>query len=289
MQITKASGEREPFHKNKFCDSLKQAGAPEDMTNEVCEQVSSEIEPDMTTSDIFRKASQYLTQKNARVAARYNLKHGISELGPAGFIFEQFVEIVLQTLGYETKRNQIVQGKCVTHEIDVLAKKDNVHYLIEAKYHNKKGIKTPLDVVMYGHARLLDIQEEKAKTESEPHEHRMWLVTNTKFTTKAIAYAKCRNIPLTGWNYPENEGLEDIITRYALYPITSLPSVNAFEREQFAKSGTMLARDLAPYTAKDLTEKFNISPKVAEQIIEEMTALVYGEGVKGEQQTAVAS
>lgn len=275
--VIKASGEREEFHKNKFCDSLKKAGAPDTMVEEICEKVSLEMGPEVTTSELFRKASRYLAKQHPKAGARYSLKNGIAELGPAGFIFEQFVEVTLQALGYETKRNQIIQGECVTHEIDVYAEKGHIHYFIEAKYHNKKGIKTPLDVVMYADARLHDIKNRHEKMETEDNEHRMWLFTNTKFTGKAKKYAECKNITLTGWNYPKENGLEDLIAHFALYPVTILPSVGKYELEQFAKNDMMLARDLAPYKAEDLVEKFGLQKEPAENIINEAHTLVYGE------------
>jgi hypothetical protein len=282
FQVTKASGVQEDFHKNKFCDSLEKAGAPKPIIDEICEKVSQEILAGESTTEIFRRASEYLARQNPEAAARYSLKRGIAELGPAGFIFEHFVEVVLQSLDYSTQRNQIMQGGCVPHEIDVLAKKDGIHCLIEAKYHNSKGIKTHVDVVMYAYARLQDIEDKKNKEESEKNKHQMWLFTNTKFTRQAIKYAKCKNIRLTGWDYPHGESLEELISRNALYPVSVLPSVDKHLLEIFAKFDMMLARDLAPYKVADLTKKFGIDEKSAEKVIKEAYALVYGDEEKRE-------
>lgn len=280
--IIKSSGKEEAFHKGKFCESLVSAGAPEAMVTEICEKVAGELEPGMTTSDLFRKASRYLMKKHPKAGVRYGLKQGVADLGPAGFLFEQFVETALQALGHKTKRNQMMQGHCVDHEIDVLGEKDNTHYLIEAKYHNKKGIKTPLDVVMYAGARCEDIAKHHREALGEKKEHCMWLFTNTKFTSKAIAYARCRGIKLTGWDYPKEENLQKLIERHALYPVTVLPSVGHFEREQFAKENIMLARDLAPLKPLDLVKKHGIDEKTAREIIKEAHTLVYGEEGEGE-------
>ena len=163
MQIIKAAGEAEEFSKGKFCKSLEKAGAPKDIVGNVCDRVSGELKPGMTTSDIFRRASKYLAGKNVAAAARYNTKRGIANLGPAGFVFEQFVEIVLRELGYKTARNRFVKGACVSHEVDVLAWNNGEHVIVEAKYHNQSNTKTHIDQVMYADARLMDIERAHQK------------------------------------------------------------------------------------------------------------------------------
>jgi hypothetical protein len=50
--------------------------------------------------------------------------------------------------GYQTVTNLILSGKCVSHEIDVLIKKDNELAMVECKFHsareNKSNVKVPL-------------------------------------------------------------------------------------------------------------------------------------------------
>ena len=47
------------------------------------------------------------------------------KLGPTGYPFEDFIAKLLQADGYETKVRQILKGECITHEIDVIAEKNN--------------------------------------------------------------------------------------------------------------------------------------------------------------------
>ncbi len=278
VDITKASGEREPFDRTKLCDSLRMAHAPEDVVAHVCALVEQDIQPGATTSYLFRKATRHLMKANPAVAARYNLKRGIAELGPAGFFFEQFLEVMLKEMGYETERNRIMKGRCVEHEVDVVAHGKDEHYLIEAKYHNSPHLRTHVDVVMYADARLQDISEEPTR-KREGVRHGMWLITNTKFTHTAIQYAQCRGLTLTGWRYPKDNGLEDLIAKHVLYPVTALPSVNPYVRHIFAKYDMMLVRDLAVYSEDDLVKKFEIHRPVARGIIREAHALIYGDAV----------
>ena len=102
----------------------------------------------------------------------------------------------------------------------------------------------------------------------------MWVFTNTKFTENAIQYAKCRNLKLTGWRYPKEGGLESLIAENGLYPVTVLPSVDRFTREQFAKANMMLAQDIAPYTAGMLLKEFGISEKRGVKIVREAQEII---------------
>ena len=53
----------------------------------------------------------------------------------------------------------ILRGHCVSHEIDIVASKQEKQYMIECKYHNMPGIYTCLKEVLYTYARFLDLVE----------------------------------------------------------------------------------------------------------------------------------
>jgi len=278
MEIIKSSGEKEAFSREKFCSSLEKTGATRDVVEAVCKAVEKTLTPGITTSEIFRTASQHLLKENPKIGIRYNLKKGIMELGPAGFRFEQYVEAIVRSLGYETQRDIIMQGECVSHEIDVLAHKGDLHYLMEMKYRNDLGTKTGIEVAMYAYARLLDIIPIQEKREQEKKEHRMWIVTNAKFTGKAIQFGECRKIKMTGWSYPKgHENLESIARDNLLYPVTVLPSVDHFSREAFARFNMILAQDIIPYTPEELEKEFGIHRKKAEQIVRDAELLIKGD------------
>lgn len=276
VEIIKTTGERELFEREKFCESLHKAGAPSDVTEEICALLEKEVTPGMSTTQIFRKASKYLMRRNLPAGIRYNVKRGLELLGPAGFLFEQFVETLMRAEGYEnTARDQMIRGECVEHEIDVVAEKGGERHIVEVKYHNQSAIKTPVEVVMYADARREDIARAEAK-QGKNVKHHLLLVTNTKFSKNALAYARCRAIALIGWQYPRERCLEDIIREHVLYPTTVLPSVDRGAREAFARHDMMLVRDLAPYSVEDVVRKFGIDERRARGIIKEAHVLVYG-------------
>lgn len=272
MDVLKASGGREKFSRDKLCRSLQLAGAPENVVQKVCGLVEKDLQVGASTAQIEKKAAQYLSKEDILLAAHYKLRSAIMELGPAGFFFEEYIAALLREYGYETKLNQTLQGKCLAHEIDILAEKEQKHDFIEAKYHNQRGVKTDVHVAMYTYARLLDLKA--AHEQFEEKTHGAWVVTNTKFTQSAITYASCMGLKMTGWSYPKGESLEQLIVQKALYPITVLPSANHFIREQFAKEKLMFVRDVLGYSPETLASKFNIHLKTAKKLISESYKLV---------------
>jgi len=51
------------------------------------------------------------------------------ELGPSGFPFENYLSQILNEIGYKVQVGKIINGKCVTHEIDVIAEKNSEHFM----------------------------------------------------------------------------------------------------------------------------------------------------------------
>ena len=272
MDIVKASGETELFSEEKLCTSLRRAGAPDDVVHKVCGLVEQNVHQGTTTEQIAKKAQHYLKRENILFAARYNLKKGIMELGPSGFYFEEYVAAILKEYGYAVKVGKIIRGKCLAHEIDILAEKDNKHYIIELKYHNSRGKKTDVQVAMYTYARLLDIAA--AHKEFEDKRHIAWVITNTKFTKNAKIYASCMGMELTGWRHPDVGNLETLITDKSLYPVTVLPSANIFVKEQFAAHNLMFVRDILVFSDNDLQHTFGFKPILAKKLLEEAYSLV---------------
>ena len=65
------------------------------------------------------------------------------------------------------------------------------------------------------------------------------LVTNTKFTSEAIAYAECSGVELLGWGYPAQNNLFDRMSRAKVYPITALVALSRAEKRLLIEQGTI--------------------------------------------------
>lgn len=241
--IIKASGEKQQFSPDKLRMSLKRAGAAKQVIDEIVDHIEQELHDGMTTKEIYKHAFTLLKKNTRGVALKYSLRQAMLELGPSGFPFEQFLGELLKTQGYKVQVGGILQGKCVDHEVDVLAEKNDEHIFVEAKYHNQRGYKTDLKVALYVQARVDDITAAHvARAEKEnrsPRHHVGWLVTNTKLTSKAIEYTKCSGLTVIGWNYPQEGNLQDRILEAGIHPLTCLTTLTEKQKRQLLTQGVV--------------------------------------------------
>lgn len=247
MLITKASGDQELFRSDKLKDSLESAGASKDIVRRIITHVESELEEEITTTEIYNHAFALLKQLEERpIAARYSLKRAVMDLGPTGFPFEKLIAEIFRAKGYKAQTNIMMSGKCVRHEIDFLAEKTDSLILGEAKFHNKPGYKTDLKTALYIDARFKDIQGSQfGGLCGQGQVCQCWLVTNTKFTTNAKSYARCTGgMTLVGWDYPKEDNLRQMIENTSLHPLTCLTTLSKAEKQHLFTTGNVLCRSL---------------------------------------------
>ena len=238
INIIKHSGDIVPFNVDKLKDSLRRAQASEELIQQIVTQIESTIYDGITTKKIYQMAFKMLKGKSRVSASKYKLKKALMELGPSGFPFEKLVGKLLEYEGFETKVGVIVQGNCVQHEVDVIAQKDNTHYMIECKYHSDQGRFCNVKIPLYIHSRFLDV--EKQWEHQKGHEaklHKGGVYTNTRFTTDAIQYGKCVGLLLTSWDYPLGNGLKDRIDQSGLHPLTALTTLTKVEKTKLLEKG----------------------------------------------------
>ena len=245
FSVTKSSGEKCPFSEEKVRSSLHKSGADDEQINLIIEEIRNQLYDGMSTRKIYKIAYSLLKSGSRHHAARYHLKYAIMELGPSGFPFEKFIAELLKAEGYKTKTGQILQGKCVTHEIDIIAEKGNEQLLVECKYHNQQGISCNVKIPLYIHARFNDIEAHLSKKNTDNSIHRKgWIVTNTRFTADAMQYGGCSGLGLSGWDHPFGKGLKDRIDNHRLYPITCLTSLTSVEKQKLLDQGIVLCSEL---------------------------------------------
>lgn len=222
ITIVKASGTKEPFSEEKVVRSLAKSGLSIDTASQAVDYLKSHLKEDMTTGAIYGHVSSYL-QKNAPQENYFNygLKRAVMDMGPSGYPFEILISDLLNIDNFKTEVGVITQGKCVTHEIDVIAQKEDKKYFIECKYHNTPGYKTDIQVALYTHARFQDVND--AQNQSNPTQTNFsWLITNTKVTSEVFDYCKCVGLMVTTWIQPDGKGLQDMIQASGLHPVTLL-------------------------------------------------------------------
>jgi len=210
--LIKSSGEREPFSQEKFTRSLRKAGVTEDFIDLLVQELSQNITI-TNTHELYTYAFNRLKELSRPLAARYSLKQALYELGPTGFGFERFVGEIFKAQGYTILVDQIVQGVCVDHEVDLIIERSKSRSMVECKFHNQPGTKTDVRDALYTKARFDDLSAQWSHSSLRPELacDSVWLVTNTQFTTKAIIYGVCAHVQLLGWNYPSDTGIAYLI------------------------------------------------------------------------------
>ncbi|MBP3193102.1 ATP cone domain-containing protein [Natronogracilivirga saccharolytica] len=240
IRITKASGELVPFSEKKLRQSLERAGAAEPQISAVVDDVRDQLYHGIGTGKIYRKAYDLLRKKSYANAARYKLKKAIMELGPSGYPFEQFVAAILEQQGFQTSVGKVIKGKCVTHEVDVVAQKNGKLIMAECKFHNRPGVKCDVKVPLYIDSRFRDVMNGSFNGSYSDHEG--WIVTNTRFTDDAISYGTCAGLVMLGWDYPKKSSLKKRIGLAGLHPLTCLSSLQQKEKAFLLEKGVVLCR-----------------------------------------------
>ena len=274
FKVTKASGQTEEFNMEKLVNSLIRSGASEDAARDIARKVESQIKPAMHTKHIYRIAKKMLRQYSKAADMRYSIKRAIYMLGPAGYQFEKYFAGILRAYGYSAETNRFLNGYCITHEVDIVAVRNDIGSVIECKYHSNGGNPTDIKIALYIYSRFMDIK----KANESNHKNRIpinecWLVTNTRCTSDAIKYADCMGLKIVSWKYPDNNSLERMIEQKKLYPITILSSIKKTSLDILFKHDIMLVRDIADTDEQSFIKQSGLDAAAARILKKEADAL----------------
>ncbi|OGG82326.1 hypothetical protein A3H77_01385 [Candidatus Kaiserbacteria bacterium RIFCSPLOWO2_02_FULL_56_11] len=269
--IVKADGTIETFDPNRLQASLVRAGARAYAAEQITEQIAKTVVAGASSREIYARAFTLLRKEARPVAARYALRRALLEFGPSGHPFEDFVSHLFRANGWQVTTRQIMQGKCVTHEVDFYAIREGEHLAAELKYHNDPAYKTDLKIALYVHARFEDIWQCDPAYRSCPV-NRGFLITNTKFTGDAIAYASCAGIELLGWSYPRGTGLLEEMCRTKVYPVTTLTTLSRSEKRLLIDQGIIAVDTLIK--RPDALDVLRLSPPRVGEIRAEASELL---------------
>jgi len=271
IEIVKKSGDKVVFDPAKLKYSLERSGAGPKEIEEITRQVQEKIFDGISTHKVYQIAYSLLRKRSNKVAGRYRLKKAILELGPTGFPFEKFVGELFKYQGYDVQVDVVVQGKCVTHEVDVIARKDRKQFMMECKFHSDTSRKSDVKVPLYINSRFQDVKSQWEKdNRGEVDFYQGWVVTNTRFTEDAIDFGRCAGLHLMSWDYPQSGSLRDRIDLSGLHPVTALQTLTKAEKQQILDKGIVLCRNLKPNNLRDI----NVSERRINKAITEVRELV---------------
>lgn len=241
--IIKSSGDQALFDSDRLRQSLRRVGADEALIQDVIHEVKVMLVEGMSTHAIYKIAFRLLRKKARLVAAKYHLKRAIMHLGVSGFPFEKYVAEIMKHQGFRVKTNEIIMGRCVKHEVDIVAKTRDQVIFIECKYHNQPDLKSDVKIALYVKARFDDIEQGYTKNSDEILKGH--LVTNTQFTQDAMQYSQCAGLELIAWDYPEKGSLKEQIEVSGLYPITCVTSFTASEIAKLLENNIILCKTIS--------------------------------------------
>ncbi len=276
LQVLKQSGKSEDYSEEKLRRSLEFTGASQEQVNKVIKHVNKNLKPGITTRRIYTLAFSQLRKIARSLSAYYGTKKALCELGTDGYVFEKYIARILTYAGYDTVTNVEINGRCVPHEVDVIAdRKESAEHkaeriLIECKFHQTDDRRNDLKTALYIKARSLDIEQ----GEQGANFSRFLLVSNTSFSGDAIRYASCAGLYIWGANFPPQSTLQDFIREYRLDPVTCLNSLRKAEKRMLIDSDIYLIRDIldSPEVLSDIgMEKYR-----AQRVINEIKKLLDG-------------
>ena len=245
MKIVKNSGDIVEFNSDKLKKSLLMSGASIKEVDSILHSIKKQMFEGVSTKQIYKMAFSLLKKAANSHAARYNLKEAIRLLGPAGFFFEKYIERIFTSEHYQTITNLTLQGKCVSHEIDVLIKKNETIAMVECKYHAGRDVASDVKVPMYILSRFNDIKERNHLIfDKKGIVSKCWIVTNNTFTADAITFAKCAGLNVLSWNYPVDSNLKTKNDLNSLYPITCLTTLSSAEKDKLLILDVILVKEI---------------------------------------------
>ncbi len=273
MQVKKYSGELVEFDLRRLKGSLSKSGATPDVVDEVWERMKPMVYDGISTRDVYKLAFRLLKREADSFAARYSLKRALKDLGPAGYYFEQWVAKLFNHANYRTLTGQLLTGNSVTHEVDVVAQKDDELLLVECKFRNTEDAKITVTTPMYFLSRVNDFD---GRTFSffgkEMRFTAGWLVTNAYMTTDSIDFSAYYNLNLLAWNYPKESSIKRRVDNAGLYPITCLTTISKAEKDILLKQGCILVKDIVDDPSP--LDRLDCAPRKKRRITQEAIELV---------------
>jgi hypothetical protein len=272
INVRKANGESAPFDVERIRRSLKRVHASPEIIEKVIKNVTNEVYDGMTTSKLYRIVFRDLKKYQRSVAGKYNLKRAIMSLGPSGYPFEKFIAALWARDGFSVETGIFVEGACVSHEIDVLARRDNLIEFVECKHHSSNGQTSTVRVPLYFYARFLDLEKKQlADAGNTKIRCKGWLVTNLRFSSEALTYGKCVGLGMLSWDFPPNKGLRERIDKSGLHPITCLTTISSREKRKLLEVGITLCQDLCK--TSEVLREVGIRNAKAEKVMDEALAI----------------
>lgn len=268
INVVKSSGEMQPLDLEKVERTILRAGASAKIASQISREVARRAFEGISTQEISKLVRRLLARQAPAASRRYELRDAIIRLGPAGFDFEKYIADLLAHYGYKTELPPLLEGACITHEVDVLATKNERVAMIEAKLRHELGIFITIKDTTHTWTRFLDINDAASRGTS-PHLDECWIITNSRFSHDSVKFGACKGMTLIGWDHPHERPLPRWIDEVGLYPVTILKSVNPRILRALSAANTMLLRDLVDLPFDTLCRQLKLPANLVQKLVNE--------------------
>jgi Holliday junction resolvase-like predicted endonuclease len=249
VYVTKADGSKQPFDKQKIINTCLRLQATLEQAQSIADKIEARAYDGIPTKKILQMIFLYMKKYRPAIVYQIDLRQAIAMLRSKPD-FEIFAAKLFEAMGYVVETNLIIQGKCVEHEIDVVARKEEEVILVEVKHHVNHHTYSGLDVFLQLNSTLEDLIEGYEIGKNNFRFTKAILICNTKVSEHAKRYALCKGLEFIAWKFPPEKGLERIIEEYKLYPITFLKEIERREAYKLADVGIVTVKQLLDYTEK---------------------------------------
>jgi hypothetical protein len=259
--VIKADRSEQAFKREKIINTILRVGVKEPVAEQIADEIEEQCYDGIPTRKILEMLFDELKPYKPIIAFRNNLRKSISLLRSKPD-FEFFIQKLLEEMGYTVTPNCICQGKCVEHEIDAVAKKNEETLLVEIKHHKNEHTMTDLETCRGMRAKFEDLTEGFQEGVHPFPFSKAMIICNTKLTKHALRYARCRNIDHLNWYE-----LEKLIEERNFYPITLLKGPKKKERDKLINEKIITLRQLVESDAEQLAKKLNLKKEIIDNWI----------------------
>lgn len=265
VNVRKADGSLQQFDRNKVLRTCQRLKLSVMESEEVLSEIEQKLFDGISTKKILDMIFEHGQKHKHHLGFMVDIREALS-LMRSKPDFEKFVALLLEHDGYKTLTNKIIQGKCIDHEIDVIAIKGNEIIYVEVKHHDKYHTYTGLGTFLEMNSTFEDLSQGFAAHTQQYNITRPLLVVNTKISEHARKYSSCRNIGYLGWKSPDNSGIERHIDEKILYPITVIKGVDKRTLEVLGDNGIITLKQLVEENGRN----FSKIPGASREILKDL-------------------
>lgn len=156
ITVKKWGKSREPYDQSKVKRTLDRYGLAEKEINDILPKIENRLYDGIATKKILTIIREEIDRAEYH-PKKSDLRKALCSMRSAPD-FEIFIQELFRGLGYKVTTNKVIQGYCVTHEIDGVAEIDGKKYYIETKHHSTTHIRIPFIDSLAVKAKLDDIK-----------------------------------------------------------------------------------------------------------------------------------